>query len=803
MPCKTTGKRRVADSKSHNVKSAGINPRRTLVAQSISAILLGTTVAAPALGQGVLEEIVVTATKRAESLEDVPLSITALSGDFTRSVNLDDVKDLVLFTPGVTGNSKDSFIDAISVRGIRTQDFGVGGDPSAAFFKNNLYEGRNGAVVTSLYDMDRSEILRGPQGFLFGRNAIGGAFSVHTKKPNLDGQRDGYIDIDVGQRDRFVFEGGVSAGLSDNFAIRVAGYHSREDGYVNNAATPDGEELIGHEKSALRLSGLYEVDALRINLFAEYEEREQSGSVYRASEISPRTAFFEDLFGPLDLPSDRRDVSSNLGLGSDDNADILTLGVEIEYDFEGLTLTSTTGFKDHDYFYSEDYDGTPFDLNNYRQDQQGDYLQTELRLTSDTESPLSWYAGVSYYKEEIDVIFTNTGAEEAFCAYYGSYYYAYTCADYFSYWQAYYPTYGVADFVPSSDGRMNEVNNAKGSFKGWAAYVDLNYKFNDQWDVSLGLRYTYDEKEFSVNVPPPESLLQSYYFPGFMTNGPIGDKKDWDDLTPRVVLRYFPTDNATLYGSVTSGYKSGGFGTFALTPAIFQWFGDGPDEPLTQADGFTPDVFRPETVISYEIGYKGTLMNGRGRLDLSAFLYDYEDLQVNYFEEGSRVGNARQADGVGFEGSFTAALNENFDIFVNAAWLDTEATGVQFLCDFTDECEGRSFYWAPDFSGAAVLNGHFPAGRGEVFGGVEVTWESERGRGWENIVDSEIDAYQEWSLRLGYRAARNWSVTAYVENVGDELTWDGAANNSGIVPAFFFGPSRPRTAGISFGWEFD
>jgi len=780
-----------------------VERRKTLLAQSVSAVLLTTAGVMPANAQSAVEEIIVTATKRAESLEDVPLSITALTGDFTRSVNLDDVKDLVTFTPGVTGNSKDSFIDAISIRGIRTQDFGVGGDPSAAFFKNNLYEGRNGAVVTSLYDLDRSEILRGPQGFLFGRNAIGGAFSVHTKKPNLDGQGDGYVDIDVGERGHFVVEGGVTAGVSENFAIRIAGYHSEEDGYVKNVYSQDSEDLIAHEKNAVRLSGLYSSGALTVNAFAEYEEREQSGSVYRVSEVSPRTEFFEELFGPLNLPSNGRDVSQDLGIGSSDDADIMTLGLEIEYDFDGLTLTSITGFKDHDYFYTEDYDGTPFNLNDYGQDQEGDYFQTELRLTSDTDGPLSWYAGVSYYKEDIDVIFTNSGAEEAFCAYYGSYYYAYNCADYFSYWQAYYPDAGVVDFVPSSDGKMNELNYVNGSFSGWAAYVDLNYKFSEQWDVSFGLRYTYDEKEFSVNVPPPESVLQSYFFPGFMTDGPLSDKKDWDDLTPRVVVRYFPNDNTTLYASITSGYKSGGFGTFALTPAIFQWFGDGPDDPLTPEDGHTPDVFDPETVVSYEIGYKGTIMDGKGRVDLSAFVYDYEDLQVNYFDVGSSVGNAEQADGVGIEGTFNAALSDNFDLYLNAAWLDTEAKGVQFLCDFTDECEGNGFYWAPEFSGAAVLNAHFPLGAGEVFGAVEVAWESERGRGWEDIPDSAIDAYQEWSLRVGYRSAGSWSVLAYLENVTDEFTWDGAANNGGIVPAFYFGPSRPRTAGVSVSWDFD
>ena len=174
------------------------NPRKTL-SLAVSAAVLTSAIAAPAWSQS-LEEVIVTATKRSESVQDVPLAITALSGDFVNKVNLDDVKDLVSFTPGVTGNSQDSFIDAISVRGIRTQDFGIGGDPSSAFFKNDLYEGRNGSAVTSLYDIDRAEILRGPQGFLFGRSSVGGAFSVHTKRAEIGGDNSGFINVDVAER---------------------------------------------------------------------------------------------------------------------------------------------------------------------------------------------------------------------------------------------------------------------------------------------------------------------------------------------------------------------------------------------------------------------------------------------------------------------------------------------------------------------------------------------------------------------------------------------------------------------------
>ena len=142
-------------------RAAVIRPRQSAVSAAVSAAIVAGALNNPAVAQEI-EEIVVTATKREESIQDVPLAITAFSGNFVKSVNLDDVKDLISFTPGITGNSQDSFIDAVSIRGVRTQDFGVGGDPSAAIFKNELYEGRNGSAVTSMYDVERAEIPRGP-----------------------------------------------------------------------------------------------------------------------------------------------------------------------------------------------------------------------------------------------------------------------------------------------------------------------------------------------------------------------------------------------------------------------------------------------------------------------------------------------------------------------------------------------------------------------------------------------------------------------------------------------------------------
>ena len=775
-----------------------LRTRRHHLSTAVAAALLGSTAALPLQAQ-TLEEVLVTATKRSESVQDVPLAITALSGNFVNQVNLNDVKDLVSYTPGVTGNSQDSYIDAISVRGVRTQDFGVGGDPSAAFFKNDLYEGRNGSAVTSLYDMDRAEILRGPQGFLFGRNSIGGAFSVHTRRAEPGDRVTGYAELDVAERDRAAFEGAINLPVGDHFAHRLAGYYSTEDGFVRNVF-PGSEDLIEHEKWALRWSTRYQHDRLAVRSMVEYEDRQQSGSVYRAVDRGDIWEALDTALGGVPLGGGSEDVDVDRTGGDSDNADILTLGLHVDYDFDFATLTSNTGYKDHDFYYNEDYDGTPLHINNYRQDQSGDYFQQEFRLTSNREGPLSWYAGMSYYEESIDARFRFSGREDYFCQYYG---YAYNGMT-FSGCQDLYAYYG-SEFTPSADGLLTETGRIKGDYSGWAGYVNLAYDVTDTVQVEAGLRYTQDDKDFALLVPTPESELGPYWAYGFSTAEFIEGSDSWDDVTTRFIAKWRPTDQRMFYASYTEGFKSGGFGSFNLAnnPA---------DEPalgntdIRQTDGFRPNVFDPETVDSWEIGYKDSLWNGRANLDLTAFFYEYEDLQVVTFEGGaSLVENVGQVEAWGLEGALTTRLTDHLDLYLAAGYLDSEARELQAICDLEDVngCEGSPLFWAPEWSAAAVLTASYPVSGGTITGSLEMFYEDERGGGWEGTPETLINSYTDASLRIGFESEQNWFVEAYVENLTDEFTWDGQNNNGGLVPSHFFGPKRPRTVGMRLGMTWD
>lgn len=759
--------------------------KRAMLAGS-SVLSLSLAVVSPALAQD--DEIIVTAQKRAESIQDVPLAITAYSGEFVRDVNLDDVKDLVTFTPGVTGNTFDSFIDFINVRGISTNDFGVGGDPSIPFFKNGLYQGRNGAVVTTLYDVERAEVLRGPQGFLFGRNAIGGAFNIITARPKLD-EFGGYVEIDVGERDRIVGEAALNIPLTDKFAVRLSGYGGQEDGYVDNAFNPGGKKLLGFEKSAGRLSALYEDEGFDALLTLELEKREQSGSLYRATELGDSWDALVGIFG-VTIGGNGRDIDSDLGLGEKDDADIFSAGLELNFDLGGLTLTSLTGFKDHDYQYAEDFDGTPLNINDYAQDQQGQYFEQELRLVSDDSGPFSWYVGASYYHEDIDALFSQHGNEDVMCAYYGFI----DCASYFAY-------YGYT-FTPSPDGLL-EQNQVRGRYHGWAAYIDTTYKFSEKFDIGVGLRYSDDTKKFGINALPVSSQLGPFFALGFTTTDFLTDKQSWDAFTPRFIARYRPNDDWMIFGSATRGFKSGGFGSFAIAESALTFCGPFSTscQNLTSADAM-PNTFDPEKAWSYEVGTKGAL--GGVKLDANVYYYTYKDLQVNIpgVGGGIKVGNVGKVKGWGVEGSATAPLGRYFDLMISGAYADSEITQAQALCDGTLDCEGQPQPAVPKFSGSAVLRMTAPLGAGAVKASAELFGQTDTYGGLLRLPEARNDGYAELALRLGYAAEAGWSIMGYVENLTNVLYYTGSAEGSNILPAHYFGPSRPRTFGVRVTYDF-
>jgi iron complex outermembrane receptor protein len=799
---------------------------RSRLAQAVSLAVMAST-SAPVLSQQ-LEEVIVTATKRAESVLDVSVAMTAMTGAETRLLNLNDMKDLVSFTPGFTGNSKDSFLDTVSIRGIRTNLFGNGAEPSIGMYINGTYQGRTGAGVSSLFDVERTEVLRGPQGFLFARGAVSGAVDVITAKASTEGV-EGFIEGDFGERGVFVAEGAVNLPINDNFAVRIAGFHTEEDGYVDNLF--GGPDLIAHDNDSLRVSFRYENDKLTGDLIFQYDDRNQEGSIYRPTGLGPNfnggpVAYLHG--GQPPRLGDERTVNIDGAENSRDIAEVFSTTLLLDYDLGFATLSSLTSYKDHDYEYGEDFDGFPIRLADYEQIQEGQYFEQELRLASNSEGPLSWYVGASYYQEDIETTFGNIRNEDTYCdAYFNYYNYVYygntergCSTDYFNYVFSY--VYGY-EFTPSSNGLINDYNDTVGDYEGYSAYVEVGYAFNDQFDVTAGLRYSYDERTYS-NFRRPD--IGGSLFAGAASGqvatpqGPVSGNGDWSAITYRLAANYRPNEETLLFGSVSTGYKPGGYDVYGFTDiATGAGIPFGGEAIPGQA---VPSRFEEETVTSYEVGYKGRLFDGRAQISWTAFFYQYEDLQSftsieNPGGPGSIEvsGNAGKVDGWGSELEVYAALTNNINLRVGASWLDSEGTELQFFCGEgvnvggdENSCEGESIPLTPEYTAFVVLNGAFPLGEGELFGNIAWSWEEEARGDWipEALNPTNVVTFlNQTDIVLGYQTD-SWTISGYVENVFDE-NWDDGSfveqlEGGPFFPQTRFGPSRPRTAGIRGSYNF-
>jgi iron complex outermembrane receptor protein len=816
--------------------------RKSIVAEAISVAVMATIISTPAFSAekaaaevDKTEVIMVTATKKSQTIQEVPLAVTALTGDFMEKVHLTDVKDIIAYSPGVNGNANNSFLDTVSVRGIRTDDYGAGGDGSLGIFKNDQYEGRNGSAVSTLYDMDRAEIVNGPQGFLFGRNAIGGAISVHTKRAEID-FFDANVNVDLGEYGLMKVDGAVNIPISDNFAMRFAGVYHQEESYFKNNF--DDKDLPDTESQALRWSTTFKSNDTSIYTMVEYEDRSAAAGMYSFIEEGDIWDEYDALWG-VGNRGEMGELDINAHWGLRDEAEILNLQVKLEHEFDFADLSINAGYKDYDYFYGEQWIPSPLPTGSWAVDQSGDYAQLEMRLSSNGSGPLSWYVGASTYKENLSYDTLNMTSDEFMCAYYNgtneTYYSGYFpptsgatghCANFESnlndmntayYGSDYYTSYYYPNLAgPVNADGVQEISYIEALNTGWATYANLDYQITDTLNVEFGIRYTLDNKEFSNHFTNTGFKTGGSYMVSNTTAEPIMAEKSWDDTTFKYLIRWKPSDTAMLYASYTEGFKSGGFSSAELDGV--EWGAQG----VTNADATIPS-FEPEYVESYEIGYKDTWLEDTD-VRLTLYMYDYFGLQITQRSDtggGVVIKNSGEVNATGIEGATNTTLTDNWNFMLNFHYIDSESFGIQEQCfSGTDpapdggfnDCEGSKLHWVPEFSGSMVLGGHFPLESGSaVTVSLESYWETEHEGGYDFYEEVILEGSQVWNARLGYESDSNWYVEAYVDNLTDENNYDSTylggegidGAGAGAYPAVNWASWKPRSFGVRFGmsWE--
>jgi len=815
--------------------------RKSLIALSIATVVASSTVFAKDDVANKTEkkkakndyEVIVVTQKRIQTLKEVPVSVSAFNEDFINDFNVTNATDLAKFTPGLNGGSEnDSYIDSLGIRGIVTSDYGIGGDPSIGLYFDGVYQGRSGGAVSSFFDMARVEVTKGPQGTLFGRNAASGAISMYSNEA-VDGT-EGSLDFGIGSDNMKEFTGVFNTNISDDAYIRFAVYNQTQDSFIDNIF--DGDTLRDKKVSAIRTTFTYEGwQDSKLRLTVNYEDRDMDGGIYRS----------------IWTEGDKRAVASDLGKEGKDKAKVFATTLDFSHDFGNYIFTSQTAMKNYTWDYLEDYDGTALALGNYNQKDDTKYLSQEFRINSDKDGDVYWFVGVNFYQEKINSSFYNQYNEDAFCAQLPNLeewdqplsshtsqpenYYADCHALIVDSWYGLDPTADadeiaqlVADGeIPAAgDGAigLREQVFARGTNSGYGIYGDITWSVTKKTDITIGGRFSYDKKEFGLNLPDPEGWLGHYWLVGGHTGGKwIDDNKNWSEFTPRVAINHKLNDNVNLYANYSKGYKAGGFNTFAFNINYQDWTGyDAVEEDFTyepdgvidntdkdywsselyggeMPDGTSLASYDPEIVDSYEMGLKGEFFENKVKINLGAYYYDYQDFQGIFPNAGGVViKNIGQAEGTGVEFDITYLPTDNLRLYLASALQSSEVIKGQGLDG--ESIKGQKLA-APDTT-ISFVGSYFWYLESDVDLTAQVTynWQSKT-FGSEFLGGSDLlkqDAYGILGLQF---SAENmsWKVSAYIENLTDKLYYEGAVEDTGINR---FGISRGRNAGINIKYSF-
>lgn len=735
---------------------------------------------------GVLEEVTVTAQKREQSLQEVPVSVTAISGAEIREGRVTGVADVALETPNFTMTQFNIGEPQYYIRGIGNSLDSAGSDPAVATFIDEVYIGRSGGSAMDLYDLERVEVLRGPQGTLFGKNVVGGALSILTRKPSDDFEAK--FGATVGNYSQTVFKGLVNGGLAENVAGKFSFSKRDRDGYVDNVV--DGQEYHDEDNLSLRGQLLFTPTERTEILFGlDYSSDDQAGNCRNVNNLDLNNPLGLAVFYPPVIAAttggDVRKCASTADARQE--RDIYGAMLRIDHDFDGATLTSITAYRNSDYEWLEDLAGmphgqTPFNLIDTAREE-ADQFSQELRLTSTAGGTLDWLVGAFYMEEDVS-------RQERFI---GSFH---------------APLAAMGFNLLNGDVSFDQENTTTST----AVFGQIDYHFNERFSWSVGARYARDDKEIDqalVNYENPafDSAVLSAVLGvpvnlvvlGIPANGPadligfistgnpgvlktpytVSAQEDWSEFLPSTNLRWQFADQGYAYFTVARGYKSGAFVSATTTP---------------QAAATPLD---PEIATNYELGLKSQFLNNRLRFNASIFRMDYEDLQVFRLEGSLLVGANAEATSEGLEIDVAALLTDNWLLSANYGYLD--ATYDSFESG-TQDFTGNRLPRAPENSFSINNSYTFNLAGGSMLDfDLGYAWQDDFFHDPNNIEATREDAFGLLNAGLTWTSSdRRWDVSVWGKNLTDEeyRTHTIISNIAGTVDLW----SLPRTYGVTVNY---
>jgi iron complex outermembrane receptor protein len=717
-----------------------------------------------------LEEIVVTAQRRDENIQEVPISITSMSGDrlSARFASGDDILALSSAAPGLyIESSNGRLAPRFYLRGLGNADFTAAASQPVSVVMDDVPMENSALKAFPLFDMASVEVIRGPQGTLFGRNTTAGIVKIDSRRPTEE--TEGYVNVSAGNYGTYNIEGAIGGTIiDDKLTARVSAVSQNRSDWVDNNFTGENDALGGYDVAAARLQLQWTPsEDLTFLLMHQRQDSESTTSLFRANILSKGS-------NKLNSNYDRNSVSWDGGDGNEGGMKSNGTTLKVDWDIGDYTLTSISSYQDiTDRYGRGDIDGgfgclftcgggpsgpasTPFSPFNspfvVEVDTGGEVdlqqFTQEIRLASNFDGPINYQLGVFYFEDEF---FGTSSSQSA----------------------------GATEFLVGSTAAIENTT--------YAFFGQGSYDFSDQLTLTAGIRYTDDDKN-AVNVrftdgAPSETL------PGISLDD---DNVSWD-----LALSYAASDEGQLYGRIASGFRA---------PTIQARLQDDPE--VTTADS--------ETIMSYEMGYKA--QHDRLRYNVAAFYYAIDDIQltaVGGTSNSTTLLNANEGTGYGVEFEAEYIVLDNLTLSGGFGYVKTEINDSTLaipggpLVTITDPLnadglaliDGNPFQHAPKWTANFEINYVYPlsGGGAEIYAYSDWKFRGETNDFLYESIEYTTDTQFEGGLKFGYRNLdKNYQLGFFARNITDEENIIGGIDFANLLAY----TNEPRTYGVEASWNF-
>lgn len=810
----------IDSNKSRPVKGL-FTPKPLIGALAAATVSAGLTL--PVSG-AVLEEVVVTAQKREQNLQDVGIAVNAFSGEQMRALGFNSSSEIATMTPGVHvgGNLAGQNLQ-YTIRGVAQNDFSDHTESPVAAYIDGTYIAMAQGQKFAMFDLERVEVLKGPQGTLFGRNATGGLVHFVTKKPTQE--TEAYVELEIGDYSKTRFEAAVGGALSDSVSGRLSGTWSEYDGWLENdyvsggtgtippnespelAAAGSGDDLGGQEDVALRGQLLFDLtEDASLWLSANWADGEASTSPYQSE---PTVGLFDQFFrqvGAVDAPANLthqylfangggagispagpRPVpggdftgyidpdgpgvdhsSSDFAFDDLNTMEAMGLAAKLEWDLDDMTLVVISDYKEYDKFMGMDVDSAPMNQLSVWFDAEVWQFTQEIRLQGETDN-MRWVTGL--YGMHVD--YDNAIGFKALT--------------------------GAAMLLPPTAPPFGVDVPAKVEQEtdSYSIFGQIDYDLSESLTLTVGLRLMQEEKDYDysqdVHANPTatgfatgprlgtitEATNFGAGFTFFPAPGAFADDSNDTLWTGKIQLDWRPTDDLLVYAGINRGVKAGGFNA----PIDF---GDTQNLPTDRTNPFAPRIVNPdfeyeydeEVLTAFEIGFKSTLFDGTTRFNGSVFYYDYKDYQSFLFSGVSGIVVNNDAEVTGLELEVISSPIDGLDLMLGVAVFDAEVEDVAtapavydvnsalIAPAVSDDVEPS---YAPPLQISGLIRYAWPAFGGELAVQADFSYSDSTFYNLRNYDSHELDSYTLTNARLSYVTDDDaWEIAAFVDNLTDE-----------------------------------